>query len=210
MKEAFTQLSPTSIGQDGTSEHEFVPLTLKRTISQRTKFSASPPMKTVLEERINEALKTSDQRGLHVLIVEDNIINQKVLSQQLKRAGCIVHVANHGVECLDFLEKSTYCSATTPLSIILLDLEMPIMDGLTCIRQIRQRQKGGQIQGHVPVIAVTANARHEQISTAIEAGMDSVVTKPFRIPELIPQMEKLIKEVSQLAAALLETAVEGS
>ncbi|KAK4619152.1 Hybrid signal transduction histidine kinase K [Fulvia fulva] len=130
--------------------------------------------------------------------VKDNLINQKVMSQQLKRAGCIVHVANHGVECLDFLEKSTFCAAETPLSIILLDLEMPMMDGLTAIRHIRKRQRTGQINGHIPVIAVTANARSEQISQAVDAGMDQVVTKPFRIPELVPQMEALVKELSQV------------
>lgn len=66
------------------------------------------------------------------------------------------------------------------------------MDGLTCIRHIRERQKSGKLNSHVPVIAVTANARSEQISGAIDAGMDQVVTKPFRIPELVPQMESLI------------------
>ncbi|KAK5121772.1 hypothetical protein LTR85_004647 [Meristemomyces frigidus] len=133
---------------------------------------------------------------LHVLIVEDNHINQKVMSQQLRRAGCIVHVANHGLECLSFLEKSSFCGAQTPLSVILLDMEMPTMDGLTCIRHIRAQQAEGKISGHVPVIAVTANARSEQISMAIEAGMDQVVTKPFRIPDLVPRMRALADEVS--------------
>ena len=119
------------------------------------------------------------------------------MSQQLSRANCVVHVANHGLECLDFLERSTFCSAETPLSVILLDLEMPTMDGLTCIKHIRERQLKGDILGHVPVIAITANARSEQITMAIDAGMDQVVTKPFRIPELVPQMHGLIKEFAQ-------------
>lgn len=139
------------------------------------------------------------------------MINQKVMSQQLRKAGFTVHVANHGVECLDFISQSSYSSEPTtpereqaqeqleapptPLSIILLDLEMPTMDGLTCIRHIREKQLKGEILGHVPVIAVTANARSEQINTAIEAGMDEVVTKPFRIPELVPQMRRLVDEV---------------
>lgn len=72
---------------------------------------------------------------------------------------------------------------------------MPEMDGLTCIREIRRREAAGSIISHVPVIAVTANARSEQINNAIEAGMDQVVTKPFRIPELVPQMERLVAEV---------------
>lgn len=132
-------------------------------------------------------------------LLSDNLINQKVMSQQLGKAGCIVHVANHGVECLNFLEQSFFCGASTPLSIVLLDLEMPVMDGMTCIRQIRAQQANGEILSHVPVIAVTANARSEQIAVAIEAGMDQVVTKPFRIPELVPQMKVLIDEVSQRA-----------
>ncbi|KAK4543586.1 hypothetical protein LTR36_005481 [Oleoguttula mirabilis] len=148
-------------------------------------------------ETVRKASVVEDLKGkLHVLIVEDNHINQKVMSQQLRRAGCIVHVANHGGECLSFLEKSTFCGASVPLSIILLDLEMPTMDGLTCIRHIRKRQAEGKINGHVPVIAITANARSEQISTAMEAGMDRVVTKPFRIPELVPQMQALVEETS--------------
>ena len=56
-------------------------------------------------------------------------------------------------------------------------------------------QKGGQLKSHVPVIAVTANARSEQIAVAIDHGMDSVVTKPFRIPELVPQMESLVARI---------------
>jgi CheY-like chemotaxis protein len=149
-------------------------------------------------------------KHVHVLLVEDNFINQKVMSQQLRKAGLTVHVANHGLECLDFVSRSSFCSLRnspgsetavveqdpTPLSIILLDLEMPTMDGLTCIRHIRERQLNGQIASHIPVIAVTANARNEQIANAIEAGMDQVVTKPFRIPELLPQMHSLIAEIT--------------
>ena len=130
------------------------------------------------------------------------------MAQQLRKAGFTVHVANHGLECLDFISQSSYSSepstpelevpedfSPTPLSIVLLDLEMPTMDGLTCIRHIREKQLSGEILGHVPVIAVTANARSEQINSAIAAGMDEVVTKPFRIPELVPQIRKLVSEV---------------
>lgn len=130
------------------------------------------------------------------------------MAQQLRKAGFTVHVANHGLECLNFISQSSYSSepstpelevpedfSPTPLSIVLLDLEMPTMDGLTCIRHIREKQSSGEILGHIPVIAVTANARSEQINSAIAAGMDEVVTKPFRIPELVPQMRKLVSEV---------------
>lgn len=189
LNDAESQMSAPRTLKNGNVVEDFVPQPSLR------------PTSTSSQNRQAETqiLQTNDQEGkqdMHVLIVEDNLINQKVMSQQLRRAGCIVHVANHGLECLTFLENSTFCGADTPLSIILLDLEMPTMNGLECIRHIRERQAAGSIRRHVPVIAVTANARSEQIATAIEAGMDQVVTKPFRIPELVPQMQSLVAEAA--------------
>lgn len=74
---------------------------------------------------------------------------------------------------------------------------MPIMDGLSCVRRIRALEAEGSLAQHVPVIAVTANARSEQISAAMDAGMDLVITKPFRIPELLPQMDSLLKRMAE-------------
>lgn len=88
-------------------------------------------------------------------------------------------------------------SNTIPLSVVLMDLEMPVLGGLETVKRIRSLQSEGSIISHVPVIAVTANARSEQIAVAIDHGMDSVVTKPFRIPELVPQMEDLVERVQQ-------------
>lgn len=141
-------------------------------------------------------------------VVEDNAINQKVMKQQLLRAGCSkVYVADHGVDALKFLSTSTFCKPSTPslskltnptpLSLILLDVEMPIMDGLTCARKIREMQVSGEIRSHVPIIAITANARKEQITGALEAGMDDVVTKPFLLKDLIPRMESLVAQWSK-------------
>lgn len=118
-----------------------------------------------------------NKSSLKVLIVEDNLVNQKVLSKQLRNLGCIVHVSNHGGECLDFLQQSRFWYGHeidgSDLSVILMDLEMPVMDGLTCARKIRELQREGKIVRHVPIIAVTANARSEQIETALQSGMVS-------------------------------------
>lgn len=129
----------------------------------------------------------SNPPPLHVLLVEDNLINQRITAQQLRKtAKFTVHVADDGAACLDFLARTTFdpshssAGTGTPLSIILLDLEMPIMDGWACARRIRQQQREGAIVGEVPIIALTANARPEQIQSAMEAGADAVVTKPFR------------------------------
>lgn len=65
------------------------------------------------------------------------------------------------------------------------------MDGLQCTSKIREMEKAGEFKCHVPIIAVTANARSEQIATLLAAGMDDVVSKPFRIGELIPKIEEL-------------------
>ncbi|KAM3425540.1 hypothetical protein BST61_g7487 [Cercospora zeina] len=133
-----------------------------------------------------------------VLIVEDNLVNQRVLQKQLKNVNTEVHVANHGGEALDKLMQSTYWRGgqgtqdEIELGVILMDQEMPVMDGLTCTRQIRELEAQGKLTGHVPIIAVTANARSEQIQTALDAGMDDVVSKPFRIPELVPKIEELL------------------
>jgi CheY-like chemotaxis protein len=123
------------------------------------------------------------------------VINSKVMAKQLRKLDCDVVVAENGLEALNYLATTTYQSSaegSAPLSMILLDVEMPIMDGLTCIRRIRALELSGEISGHIPVIAITANARNEQIAAAIEAGMDSVVTKPFTIKDLVPQMEALV------------------
>lgn len=65
------------------------------------------------------------------------------------------------------------------------------MDGLACTSKIRDMERKGELRRHVPIIAVTANARSEQIATLLAAGMDDVVSKPFRIGELLPKIEEL-------------------
>ncbi|KAF1348960.1 CheY-like superfamily [Delphinella strobiligena] len=144
---------------------------------------------------LNEEKSTKE---LHILLVEDNKINQRVVAQQLKRAGCPqVHTADHGVEALSFLvtQKSSSGNSTPP-SLILLDVEMPVMDGLTAARRIREMEKTGELTQHIPIIAITANARKEQITAALEAGMDEVVTKPFRIADLVPRIEAMVNRWS--------------
>jgi CheY-like chemotaxis protein len=66
------------------------------------------------------------------------------------------------------------------------------MDGLTCVRRIRELQQQGVVHGHVPVIAVTANVRSEQVEVALKAGMDDLISKPFRIPELYACIQKTL------------------
>jgi CheY-like chemotaxis protein len=113
------------------------------------------------------------------------------------------------------LEKSTYWAANDGigehLDIILLDTEMPVMvrysinfeglnciltsakDGLTCARRIREAEEQGRVKGHVPIISVSANARSEQIEIARSVGMDDAISKPFRVADLVPKMDGLVR-----------------
>ncbi|KAJ9648274.1 hypothetical protein H2199_001127 [Coniosporium tulheliwenetii] len=166
--------------------------------------TASKPLKS------QDAANNTGKDSLKVLIVEDNLVNQRVLQKQLKNQGFATYVANHGGEALDQLRASNFWhdhgkvnnttnnsannkSGAEPLhlNVVLMDQEMPVMDGLQCTKRIREWEESGLLVRHVPIIAVTANARAEQIEALVAAGMDDVVSKPFRIPELVPKIEEL-------------------
>ncbi|KAH9863716.1 hypothetical protein J1614_009648 [Plenodomus biglobosus] len=149
-----------------------------------------------VKEILNPGGLETEAEPLHVLLVEDNLINQKVLGKQLKKAGLEVEVANHGLEALDTLEKQSF-------DVVLMDLEMPVLDGLGAMRQIRSRELVGEglaktresskaAGDRLPIIAVTANVRKEQIDTAIAAGADRVMQKPFKAADLVYMMKSLV------------------
>ncbi|KUJ07023.1 uncharacterized protein LY89DRAFT_692095 [Mollisia scopiformis] len=156
--------------------------------------------------------------NIHVLLVEDNDVNQKVVSRQLQKAGCVVYIANHGVEALSILresdlwfepsQSSTSTSTFTPkhIDIILMDWEMPVMDGLTCSREIRTLQAQKKIVRHVDIIATTANARDEQISVALESGVDEVVSKPFMVADLLVRIRERLSMPLRMAVERAVTA----
>ncbi|KAE8848441.1 hypothetical protein PTNB85_02284 [Pyrenophora teres f. teres] len=131
----------------------------------------------------------------HILIVEDNLINQRVLSASLRKLGHTIHVANHGVEALEHLSRTVFSLSPPPqplpLTAILMDIEMPIMDGLTATRRIREMEDKGELRGHIPIIAVSANARREQVEEARLAGVDGVVCKPCRVGEVLSMVGRV-------------------
>lgn len=119
---------------------------------------------------------TNSPEDLTLLVVEDNLVNQRVMCKQLERRGYKVFTANNGVEALKFLETTTLWKGGQghiDLSLILLDIEMPVMDGNVCVSRIREMETDGILLAHIPVIAVSANAREEQINEARAAGMVS-------------------------------------
>ncbi|KAK4892575.1 hypothetical protein LTR27_009039 [Elasticomyces elasticus] len=106
----------------------------------------------------------STERSYSILITEDNLINQKVMRKQLEKLGHTVYVASHGGEALEFLKTTSYWRDNTAdnavmLEVVLMDIEMPVMNGFTCAREIRGAEARGEMESHLPIIAVSANAR---------------------------------------------------
>lgn len=109
--------------------------------------------------------------NVRVLLVEDNLVNQKVAAKMLGKLGCTVDLAENGAIALERYDSGRY-------ALVLMDLSMPVMDGLEATRLIRQREKRtGQ---RVPIVALTANAMEGDRERCIGAGMDEYLTKPVR------------------------------
>jgi two-component system sensor histidine kinase/response regulator len=109
----------------------------------------------------------------HVLLVEDNFVNQKVAVRFLERLGCTVEVANHGADGVAACQRRHF-------DIVLMDLQMPVMDGMTATRRIRE----WETTGHIPIIALTANAMTGDRELCEAAGMDGYLTKPIEVERL--------------------------
>ncbi|KAK5710045.1 hypothetical protein LTR17_019207 [Elasticomyces elasticus] len=142
-------------------------------------------------------------------LCEDNLINQKVLARQLQKAKCTVTVANHGIEALEVLDSATCRTSSAgdhaharQIDVILMDVEMPEMDGLQCTRRIRKLESEGKITRHLPIIATTANVRQEQKDEALSAGVDSVLSKPFTVSEVLAKIRKVIALVERNEGAV--------
>ncbi len=132
--------------------------------------------------------------GLHILLVEDNPVNQELGRQVLKRFGIAVTLANHGQEALDILATRADFDA------ILMDCHMPVMDGYTATRHIRTMEA---LNG-IPVIAVTANVSSNDRKKISESGMCDVVAKPYRVPELMDALLRWVRPASVVAAVLAD------
>ena len=120
-------------------------------------------------------------KDANVLLVEDNLINQKIVLLSLKKAVKNVEVANNGKEALDKFGSARY-------DIILMDIQMPIMNGIVTTKKIRSIEKSTNT--HTPIIAITANALLGDKEECLAAGMDDYISKPFQIETLLNKMEQ--------------------
>jgi len=120
----------------------------------------------------------------NVLLVEDNLINQKIVLLSLKKLVKNIDVAVNGKEALDKFGTSKY-------DIILMDVQMPIMNGYTAAKKIREIESS--TNSHTPIIAITANALMGDREDCLAAGMDDYISKPFQIEVLIQKMRNLLE-----------------
>ena len=124
-------------------------------------------------------------RQARVLLVEDNPVNQLVAKGMLGKLGCEVLLANHGGEALTLLETQT-------VDLILMDCNMPVMDGYETTRQIRQKSEFAEL----PIIALTANALSDERERCRAAGMDDYLAKPFRKDELAVLLDQWLSAIN--------------
>jgi len=122
-----------------------------------------------------------DINEANILLVEDNFSNQQIIILYLKNETKKIDVAFNGKEALDKFGKAKY-------DLILMDVQMPIMDGFKATRKIREIEKSTST--HTPIIAVTANAFPEDKEKCFASGMDDYISKPFQPEDLIRKIKK--------------------
>ncbi|TLD24403.1 Phytoene desaturase [Venturia nashicola] len=189
--------APIEIVQDGESQHDL----------------NHPPMEHVAEAGVQ---KVKDPRWQHTADIaakvddetpggekrssgrgpEDNIINQRILRRKLESKSFKVITANNGREAVEavheaFASGSGASNQSEAFDIILMDQEMPVMDGNAATKAIRKMEAKGQVS-HIPILGVTANVREEQKNDMISAGMDDVISKPYGIGEMVDRIRGML------------------
>lgn len=135
---------------------------------------------------IETAPSSDEPVNLHVLVVDDNRVNQKVATRMLKKQGHTSETANNGKEAIEILQ-------TTAFDVVLMDCQMPVMDGFEATRAIRSWPKK-QLNSQIPIIALTANASSSDRDATIAAGMDAFLPKPIRSDTLRQQILSVISQ----------------
>ena len=144
------------------------------------------PYQTVQEKELQK--EKSDFAGKKVLLVEDNELNQEIASTILSEAGFKVDIANDGDVAVNKMKQAS----VGQYDLILMDIQMPKMDGYEATRQIRYLADGRIAD--IPIVAMTANAFEEDRKSALEAGMNGHIAKPIENSELFGILKMLLKE----------------
>ena len=154
-------------------------------------FTVTVPCRIASEEeaQAKRAADPADReslRGTRILLTEDNDLNAEIATELLQEEGCTVDRAKDGVECVDMLEKA----ANGTYQIILMDVQMPVMNGYDAARKIRRMDDPQK--ANIPIVAMTANAFSEDKQVALDAGMNDHIAKPIDMSVLVPTLRKYL------------------
>ncbi|AXS80196.1 ATP-binding protein [Dechloromonas sp. HYN0024] len=155
-------------------------ISAESTVGQGSTFRINIPLRkadVVMPAQPSTPTLASGMRPLRILLAEDNLINQKVALGLLRKHGHAVHLATNGEEAV-----AAYMADGQNFDIILMDMQMPTLDGVEATRQIRRYEASGR---RIPIVALTANASGVDRETCLAAGMDDYVSKPFQISEVL-------------------------
>jgi CheY-like chemotaxis protein/HPt (histidine-containing phosphotransfer) domain-containing protein len=130
-------------------------------------------------------LPRSARRALHVLLAEDNEVNRRFVTRVLEKRGHSISTATTGREAIDAIARY----APRQFDVVLMDVQMPELDGLSATVLIRQRERAAG-DGHVPIVAMTAHAMTGDRERCLAAGMDDYVSKPIRPDEIVEAVER--------------------
>ena len=173
-----------------------------------TAFCSKPLFFSGLRSVLTESCKDPEEEaedpftpyltGKKILLVEDNELNQEIARTLLEEAGLIISTADNGAEAVEAIQTAE----AGAYDLVLMDIQMPVMDGYTATRTIRALEEEAKAQ--IPIVAMTANAFEEDRQRAIDAGMDGYVPKPIDMPRLMETM-KIVLEGGKQVGILPET-----
>ncbi len=140
-----------------------------------------------VENEDNSIEKFEIREGLKVLLAEDNVVNQKIASFNLKKLGYSIVIAENGEMAVQKFQQEKF-------DLILMDIQMPVMNGFDASIKIREIEKENPESDPIPIIALTANAMKGDMEKCISAGMDSYLSKPFKTNELLSTLKSFISK----------------
>jgi len=165
----------------------YKPLTLSKLKSVLLKSATVVPQ---LTEEVLPAHQT--KFDAHILVTEDNIINQKLIKRILEEHGITVDLANNGLESFEKRRNNNY-------DLLFMDIQMPVMDGIEATHEILDYEEDEELP-HVPIVALTANALKGDRERFLNEGMDEYITKPIETSELLYVLNKFLSNKSSISA----------
>ncbi len=165
----------------------YKPITYTKLIDTLKEYSKE---KENIEKRVSKAPSLPTKFLGTVLVVEDNIINQKLIKNILEGMGLDVDIANNGLEAFEKRKKSKY-------DLIFMDIQMPVMNGVEATHEILEYEEDEKIE-HIPIVALTANALKGDRERFLDEGLDEYISKPINMSELIYILNKFMRDKAHL------------